>query len=516
MKGLLSMSNEKIKKEPRYRVFNCLQYEVNPKTGESLNFDESNILNCIKHKTITRYAYIKHDSDIVTEFDVDAGGEYYTENEIGNPKGTHWHIVIEAAKSPLPISTIAKWLDIPVNMIKVPKGGSPFIDCVEYLRHSDIKQEEKGKYVYSSDCVKANFNWQDEVNALVLRKTKYGKPLSEESFLKNEVLYNGLTLQEVIEKNPDLYQREYRRFEDLRTRYILNNAPLPKTRVNFYIEGKSGYGKDTMARSIARALYNGELPKTDDSVYFEIGGNKVTFDGYDGQPTIIWSEFRAETFVKALGGYEEVLSSIDIIPKNNKHHKKYGSIRLINNVNIVTSTQPYEEFLKGLIPENDPDPTQANRRFPIIIPIRLEDFDILINSGYLDSDTYEDYTSYKNICGSFANLAKKLNDKPEVYKLEEKILNEPILEAHSIVNNNLHKNEFDDMSDDDIHEYFRKLNYGKVRSYRKKTIDELKIEYVNFLNDYFIVFPDSKNDNSYPTFEDWLKKYNVKKEILND
>ena len=497
--------NQGEKKVLKSRIFNCMQYEVNPKTGISLNFSESNILSCVKHKTITRFAYIKHDKDVVTEWDIENGKGAYTEADLGKPKGTHWHIVIECAKGLMPVATIARWLGIPEQMVEVPKGRGAFIDCVEYLRHSDIRQELKGKYTYDASEVKANFDWETEVTEMVLRKTKYEKPLSQADFLKNEVLYNGMLLKDVQDRYPTIYQKEQTVFDRLRMKYITERAPLPASRVNFYLEGKSGYGKDTMARSIARGLFP-DLVGDDDDIFFEIGGNKVTFDGYDGQPVIIWSEFRAKTFVEALGGYENVLSAIDIIPKNNRHHKKFGSVKLINSVNIVTSTQPYLEFLKGLIPEDDPDPAQANRRFPIIIPIHMSDFDILINSGYLDSDAYCDYTAFRNVAGSFGQMARRLNHRPELMQVVEKKLTEPIVEAHEIVDENLHSDEFGDMSDEEVLQSFLANGFGEVKRYRNKTSTELEKEYREYL--YSCYFRDKNGQKEYcGTYEDWYESY---------
>ena len=493
------------KKELKSRIFNCLQYEKNPKTGEDLHFSEANILSCVKHKSITRYAYIKHDRDAITEWDIENGKGAYSEQDLGKDKGDHWHIVIECARGLMPVSTIARWLGIPENMVEIPKGRGAFIDCVEYLRHSDIRQELKGKYEYDKSEVKANFDWETEVTELVLRKTKYEKPLSQADFLKNEVLYNGMRLKTVIDTYPTIYQKEMTVFDRLRMKYIVERAPLPCSRVNFYIEGKSGYGKDTMARSIARGLFP-DLVGDDDDIFFEIGGNKVTFDGYDGQPVIIWSEFRADTFVKALGGYEEVLGAIDIIPKNNRHHKKFGAVKLINSVNIVTSTEPYLNFLKGLIPENDPDPTQANRRFPIIIPIRMSDFDILINSGYLNAEAYSDYTAFQNVTGSFGKMARKLGSRPELMLEAEKELSKPIIEAHKMVDESIHKDEFEGMTGEEILDSFRSEGFGQVRTYRDKTEDELKADYREYL--YNCYEAHKKLNYAYcNSFDEWVASY---------
>lgn len=498
--------DEQVKKEPSGRIFNCLQYEFNPQTGACLNFTEQNIIDAMKHKTISRYAYILHDKDTITEHDIEKSQGHYTDADLGKPKGRHWHIVIETKGNSVKVSTIAKWLGIPENMVELPKGRGAFIDCVEYLRHSDISQRLNGKYVYEADEVKANFNWQVEVEELVLRKTKYEKPLTQAQFLKNEVLYNGMSLKEVYERYPTIYQEELTTFCKLRSEYLSRFSPMPPHRINYYLEGGSGYGKDTMARSIARSLY----PDLGEDAYFEIGGKKVTFDGYDGEPVIIWSEFRAKTFVNALGGYENVLQTIDIIPKDKLEHKKFGSIRLTNTVNIVTSTQPYAEFLRELIDENDPDKTQSNRRFPIIIPIHQDDFDIMINEGYLDNDVYRDYRAWQNVKGSFGKLAKRLSGRPEVQMVIENKLVTPIMDAHQEVEKGITPDEFEGMSDEDVLKYFESLGYGQVKD--EQQMSEIKseilanqmVEYSRWLDEWFDAHPTLRGTKNHPDFEWWL------------
>lgn len=440
----------------RHRVFNCLQYEFNSKTGQSLNFTEQNIKECVSHGSITRYAYICHDKDVITEDDVNNGSGIYTKDDIGKLKGKHWHIVIECQNSPKSIETIARWLGIPENMVKVPKGRNAFMDCVEYLRHSSIYQIENGKYEYGIDEVFSNFDWETELERLILCRTKYERPLSQKEYIKNEVLYNGMRLEEVYELYPTLYQQNMQVFKKLRLEYLNKLAKAPKYRVNYYIEGGTGYGKDTMAYSIARCLY----PGLEDEAYFEVGSNKVVFEGYDGEPVIIWSEWRAETFIKNFGGYENVLSTIDIVPKKKKReHKKFGDLRLVNSVNIITSTQPYEEFLRGLVSSNDPDPKQAHRRIPLIIKIHPEDFEISINTGYIDKENYDDYTAWKQVKGSFARLVKRLDSYKGIQRVVEEKMITPILEAHKVVEDGIVKDEFKGMTEEEILAQF--ADYGK-------------------------------------------------------
>ena len=435
-------------KKSTYRIFHAVQYEINPRTLESLGFSKDNIISCINHKTITRYAYICHDKDKVTLEDIEAENSIYTKNDLGKEKGRHWHIVIETARNDYPISTIASWLGIPENMISTPKGHGAFLENVFYLTHSDDKSKAMGKYEYPSSAVYSNFNWQAEVESMVLRKTKYERPLTLKEYIKNAVLYEGMSIGEIIERYPTLYREEMTVIQKLRQEYINRTAPLPPFRVNYYIYGNTGCGKDTMAHTLAKMLFPDA--KYDDDIYFEVGSRKVSFSGYDGQPVIIWSEFRADTFLKVLDGYEGVLSTLDIIPKNKREHKKYGDIRLINSINIVTSTQDFEEFLQDLIPKNDPDPGQAPRRFPIVIPIHADYFEILINNGYRGCKGFSEYTAWKTVTGSFGKLARKLNARPDLFQRTTKVLGRNILDAHEEVLHNLLDDPYKGKSDEEV------------------------------------------------------------------
>ena len=92
------------KNKPKYRIFHCQQYEFNPKDGSDLHFNEENIKSCLEHKTIRRWAYVRHDKDPYTKDD---------KNLYGHLKNAHWHIVIDLGNSPKDVDTVAKWLNIP-------------------------------------------------------------------------------------------------------------------------------------------------------------------------------------------------------------------------------------------------------------------------------------------------------------------------------------------------------------------------------------------------------------------
>ena len=444
-----------------YRIFHVVQYESNPATGEPFNFSQDNIIACISHKTITRYAYILHDQDYESEPNSRRALIPTTKKHTGKKKGTHWHIVIETAKTPQAISTIARWLGVPENMVQTPKGRGAFIENVYYLLHKDEKSVSLGKHEYSPRDIHANFDWQTEVDVMLLRKTKYERNLSINEYVKNRVLYEGMTIGEVIESYPTLYQKEMLAIQRLRLEYINRTAPMPPFRVNYYIYGGSGSGKDVLAHTIAKMLFPNL--KYDDDIYFEIGSHKVSFSGYDGQPVIIWSEFRADTFLKVFDGYEGVLSTLDVMPKNKREHRKYGDIRLINSVNIVTNTQDFEEFLRELIPKEDKDPSQAPRRFPIIIPIHAAYFEILINNGYRGCKEFSEYTAWRTITGSFGELARKLNSRPELLSRTVRFLGQPVIDAHEEVVQNLLDDPYAGKSDDEVMQMRIEDGYGESK-----------------------------------------------------
>lgn len=391
----------------RSRVFNVIQYERNPVTGETLNFSEENIKSCIDHKTIKQYAYIKHDKDLYTVDDEKNG------YKAGEPKAIHYHVVLRCDNA-IELETIAKWLDIPVQYIDVPKGKGAFLDCVQYLTHESEKEQAKGKHLYADNEVIANFDFRKEINEREEKKLKYGKDLTREQEIFHNVLYEGKTIRQIIDEDSIFYMEHHKKLDEYRMMYIQKSNP-PTTRLNFYVCGSGGAGKDLLCRALARSLFY-DL-KNDDDIFFEVGSEKTTFEGYDGQPVIIWSDCRAYELIQKLGSRGNVFRVFDTPPTKARQNIKYGSTNLINQVNIVNSVQPYKEFLDGLAGEyvkdgvlqksEENEKSQSYRRFPFIIPIYEEDFSLLINCGFLDDDkNFLQYMEYKHIKGNMQKIAE--------------------------------------------------------------------------------------------------------------
>ena len=400
------------------KVGNIVSMVKHPETGKII-LTEEKIQEFLKHKCIKRYGYILHDRDVYTEKEcmdeiknlknkylVLAEAEkaninevdFIKENrkiEIGQTKPAHWHIVVEFSRNQT-IDEVAKWLGLPPNMIEIPKGArgrNNFLDCMEYLTHSSEKEQAKGKTLYNDEEVISNFDFGEAIAEYKSKIERYGNK-GEKDYYRNKVLYHGMTLRQVWTENPDAYQQDMEKLNKMRRDYIQNRISIPPIRINFYIEGKGGIGKGSCAKLLAKAL----MPQMEleDSV-FTVGGTNVTFEGYDGQPIMIWNDRRAINFLMDFGGREKVFDMIDTVPTYSRQNVKNSSVRLVNSFNIINGVEPYEEFLDSLSGEyrdkegnlhQSEDKGQGYRRFPIILCLREKDLDLLINKGFAEG-TYE-------------------------------------------------------------------------------------------------------------------------------
>lgn len=403
------------------RIFNIMQYEKHPDTNEPL-LNEDTIKIALAHKTINRWAYVAHTEDVYSEEDFINDSSKVE----GHKKPKHWHIVIEMGSNSAEIDTIAKWFGIPSNYVEVAKGHGAFLDCVEYLTHENPNQQALGKHLYKDEEVKANFNFRDELSKRQERKLKYGKDLNDKDTMRLDVLMNGKTLIQCQAENPLLYSDDMDKLKKLRLQYIANMQP-PKTRINYYISGRGGLGKGLASRALARSLF--PHITNDDELFFIVGNGNATFEGYDGQPVIIWDDCRAFDLLSLLGSRGNVFNVLDTHPVKKRQNIKYGSINLINQVNIINSVQSYVEFLDGLAGEymttsgkkrTKEDKGQAYRRIPFIMNLHEEDFDLLVNKGFIENTSnFEEFEVFSGIRGNFQNVRVDFRKREEIAKQVE-------------------------------------------------------------------------------------------------
>lgn len=390
-------------------------------------------------KSIKRAAFILHDKDTYKDFEKEKArrgyaeefkrihaGEEYTQEAIdayvdsrdtivvGTPKKPHIHGVVStgSCNCKIPLSRVAKWLGLPEHMITVVKGESAEYTSFQYLTHEHPHQcEELGKYRYPDTEIVADFDFRAYIETYEEERLKYGKNLTAKEKMRYDVLYNGKTLRQCMAEDKILYMQDYKELQRLRLQYISLQTP-PKTRLNYYISGKGGAGKGLLSKALARSMY--PQYEDDEDIFFEVGAKGAAFEGYDGQPVIIWNDRRAIALLMELGGRGNVFNVFDTHPTKQRQNVKFASINLCNAVNIVNSPQDYVDFLEGLAggytdrngdEHEAEDKGQSYRRFPFIIPVHQEDFDLLLNKGFVeDTDNYEEYIEHKRIIGNMQKI----------------------------------------------------------------------------------------------------------------
>jgi len=464
-----------------------MQYEKHPVTGETL-LTEKQIENLISHRTIKEWAYVYHDKDTYDEEDeledferckreyealpdeekalqlLDAYLEEHHRKKRGALKPPHWHIIARTDRNE-DLHKIAEWLGVWEQYIEIPHmrrgekdGKITFVDCLRYLTHESEKEQELGKYRYPDEVVKSNLDWRKRIEETDAKLAKMGTK-SEKMYYREQVCYYGMTLKQVQAEAPEVYLKDRNMLKSLRNDYLSSTAPLPPFRVNIYVEGKGGLGKNFACKAIAKALY----PDMEDEeeVYFEVGGKNVEFMKYAGQPVMIWNDRRAQQLLTTFGR-GQVFDIFDDHPTNQTHSIKFGEMRLLNEVNIINGVEPYKEFIKHLADKywdsnmwiEGEDDNQSYRRFPIILTLRECDYDILVNKGVLDKTRdYKSYYKQENIQGNFYNVAKQLSGTARDVILAE--MTKPIVERV----NQLKENDADKINDpNQIPEEFK--SYG--------------------------------------------------------
>lgn len=414
--------------ETRYRVFMVTQFLREPfsddweddrktlKPGVEPLITEEQIAVGLDHATIKRWAWIWHGRDIYTEQDeiADRTGRI----KAGDLKFLHVHVMVDIPAK-VPISTVARWFGVPPQQVTVMRGRGAFLDGVEYLPHESPKAVEQHKTHYDDDEMHASpgFDFRKELTDLQAHRAKYGKRAGEMTpadTMRMHVMLDGWTMKQCRDDDPLTFAKIRSTLPPLRLDHLMDSPPCP-LRLNIYVDGPGGIGKSAFCEYIAQAMFlNSEDP------FFVIGNDeRVTFDGYDGQPAIIWDDMRVTDFICQFGG-NGAFRILDPHPKKIAQQAKHSRVILNNALNIINGVQPYEEFISGLagtytdkygVGHQAEDENQAWRRFPMILCVRENDFDVLINQGFVNNDlsAVKTMALYANVQGSMRRVMQRLD-----------------------------------------------------------------------------------------------------------
>lgn len=423
---------KKVEKRVRSRIFMITQYEYNPKTGEDLNFNEAIIRKGleIRQDSLQAWAYIRHDKDKYNQDD-----DIPEDKKIGDNRPAHWHVMLQF-KNAVEISGIARDFGVSENYVERWQGHGAFLTGIQYLTHEHPRQhKDLGKHRYEREEVKfaseeiAQHFWErldDRTERLINTLPK--AELIEKIHKK---LSNGeYDLDDAYQEDKILFNEQENLFKRARKNYLARK-PIPAVRSNYYITGNGGAGKSVAAKAMARSLFP-NLP--DEKIFFTVGDGKVAFDRYDGQPVIIWDDWRAEALL-SMFDRGTVWKIFAINPEKISLSVKYGETNLINTVNIITSVQPFQDFIDGLAGEyvdshktrhKKEDKTQGYRRFPVFIEVSKQSLEIYISQALSDGE-YKEYEKAMSVEASMIEYAKN-NTKENLKKIGE-----PFVKVHKKV-----------------------------------------------------------------------------------
>lgn len=408
------------------RVFMITQNLEHPSTGQTLITTEQ-VEEGVAKKGVRQYAWILHDKDVYT---ADDAAKDPTRVE-GSSKAPHVHIAIKRP-SFATLGQVARSFGVPPQCVE-SKPDSSFLDLVEYLTHEHPNQHGKGKYLYDDSEVHASQGWDWRSDLEEHKEKRLEKGLSKSLKRRKKEAALNITLgkwdlDDVCSNDPELWSTDgvMKHLQALRADWLTRQTP-PGQVLNIYISGDGGTGKDVMAVILARCFNPGAKRP-----YFNVGGDNVAFEGYDGEEVLIWEDFRAYSMLEAcrkdrgllfriLGPYRDVYKKLIV-------HIKGTRTQLLNRVNIITGPDDYETFLNGLAGEykaysrdgqayqrTSENKAQAYRRFPLIIPMSEGEFSVYLNKGFLEGTReyfeYEKYEHFRQDLGSLARRCEQIRDR---------------------------------------------------------------------------------------------------------
>ena len=424
-------------KGKKTRIANIMQYEK--------FISEEKIKSVLSsYRLIKKWAYVKHDKD--------------KNVETGELKKPHFHIVLQLNPD-VSVNAIAKWFGISSNFIDCPKGRDAFIQCVQYLTHESKKEQDAGKHLYDDIEIKSNFCFREELDKYKSKKILKGGngATGKKLEIREKVLKEGLKISEI---DSNSYVADMSALQLCRREYLTKYAELPKSRTNYFIRGGSGAGKSFSSKALAKALIDPANTMRDNEVFFITGQGNAMFQGYDGQPVIIFDDIRSwdllNYYNKNAGA---IFNLFDTVPSGSEQNIKFGSVKLINTINIVNSIEKFEEFSETIcfrVAESgvaEPD-KQMYRRFPLFINIQEDGYDLFVNKQFFnpEEENYKAYLQYRNLGIKMGLIkAKKVYGNSESFtKLQNKHFEKAVLEHKKVVA----KFEAEIVEDDDLQKQF--------------------------------------------------------------
>lgn len=210
-----------------------------------------------------------------------------------------------------------------------------------------------------------------------------------------DVCFRGKTLKECGLESAEILNGNRERFSLLRNGYLWKSRNK-KARSNYYVTGGSAEDRKNVCETIARGMFNDH--EDDETFFFVSDKNSAAL--YDGQPSVVFCDMPPAFISNGVGIKANALNFFDLYPKNTRYRfGDHGVITPSNEVTIISSARPWDEYSKILAECMGVSQRQICSRFDAVVVINDSDRDsysFMINVGYaLKNPEY--YTDYAEV-----------------------------------------------------------------------------------------------------------------------
>ena len=249
----------------------------------------------------------------------------------------------------------------------------------------------------------------------------------DKKWFQNQVMYNGMTYKDAVKEFPSFHKWDYDNLKKCRNKFLMNSTGPPLPKHNIFIEGEEGVGKSILSESLAKALADPEGKMIDDNIFFFSKKSNLLFEGYDGQPVVIWDSCLADELLKYFHGRKNLLNFFDPFSAKSIQKVKHGHTGLINKINIINSTQPFNFFISALVKNGDRNSIYKN--FPLQISLYDNYFEFSFSKKfYEDIDEYNIFKLSEKIQGSVWMTASRCGNNYELRHELLKRMFQPVIE----------------------------------------------------------------------------------------
>lgn len=290
---------------------------------------------------------------------------------LGVPKPAHIHITMILNQNRR-VDDVAAWFDGVAQAIpallhpykdNVKKSGDRKKNALLYLVHKNAPEKSQ----YRADEVTASFDYQTQLEKIIEiaeAHARYQVTPDEVNDFLNLIADGKRTVRDFISQYTyAIYARNQRNLDAAEKERISQHSITPDFRMVGYFDSsmdeRARIGKTTgcyqMALEIAKKIYGAPA-----DVFTDIGSVKSTnpyvftvstqtlFNGYAGQPIVVFDDFRAGDLKSAFKSRAAIKNFLDPHPASMRFDVKFSTVLPVAQYVLISGIDPFRAFIKEL------------------------------------------------------------------------------------------------------------------------------------------------------------------------